>query len=94
MAKKISKHCKHVPCNTLRDRPFNLKGGRGYGFLFRSEKKILTTQELEYLFFLSCKARIFFPEFNHRRLCRVKNMLAMYLKYHKAGLTLVLIIKP
>jgi hypothetical protein len=25
--------------------------------------------------------------FTHRRLCRVKNMLAMYLKYHKAGLT-------
>jgi hypothetical protein len=25
--------------------------------------------------------------YNHRRLCRVKNMLAMYLKYHKAGLT-------
>jgi hypothetical protein len=25
--------------------------------------------------------------FDHRRLCRVKNMLAMYLKYHKAGLT-------
>ena len=24
---------------------------------------------------------------SHRRLCRVKNMLAMYLKYHKAGLT-------
>ena len=24
---------------------------------------------------------------NHRHLCRVKNMLAMYLKYHKAGLT-------
>ena len=24
---------------------------------------------------------------NHRRLCRVKNMLTMYLKYHKAGLT-------
>ena len=23
----------------------------------------------------------------HRRLCRVQNMLAMYLKYHKAGLT-------
>jgi hypothetical protein len=23
----------------------------------------------------------------HKRLCRVKNMLAMYLKYHKAGLT-------
>ena len=25
--------------------------------------------------------------FKHRRLCRVKTMLAMYLKYHKAGLT-------
>jgi hypothetical protein len=24
---------------------------------------------------------------DHRRLCRVKNMLAMYLKYHKAELT-------
>ena len=24
---------------------------------------------------------------NHRRLCRVNNMLVMYLKYHKAGLT-------
>ena len=24
---------------------------------------------------------------DHRRLCRVKNMLAIYLKYHKAGLT-------
>ena len=24
---------------------------------------------------------------DHRRLCRVKNMLALYLKYHKAGLT-------
>jgi hypothetical protein len=23
---------------------------------------------------------------NHRRLCRVKNMLAMYLKYQKAGI--------
>ena len=42
----------------LRDRPFNLQGG--YGFLFR------IAQELEYLFFLSLKARIFFPEFNIR----------------------------
>ena len=39
--------------NRIRDRPFNLQG-RGYGFL------------LEYLFFLSRKARIFFPEFNIR----------------------------
>ena len=36
----------------------------GYGFLFRSEIFFRTTQELEYLFFLSRKARNFFPEFN------------------------------
>jgi hypothetical protein len=29
----------------------------------------------------------FSPTFIHRRLCRVKHMLAMYLKYHKAALT-------
>ena len=38
----------------------------GYGFLFRSEFFFRTTRELEYLFFLSHKARIFFPEFNIR----------------------------
>jgi hypothetical protein len=37
-----------------------------YGFSFRSEFFFRTTQELEYLFFLSRKARIFFPEFNIR----------------------------
>jgi hypothetical protein len=37
-------------------------GGGVYGFLFRSEFCFRTTQELEYLFFLSRKARIFFPE--------------------------------
>jgi Ni,Fe-hydrogenase I cytochrome b subunit len=36
------------------------------GFLFRSEMLFRTTQELEYLFFLSRKARIFFSEFNIR----------------------------
>jgi hypothetical protein len=40
-----------------------LKGG-GYVFLFRSEQFFGTTQELEYLFFLSRKARNFFPDFN------------------------------
>ena len=49
----------------IRDRPFNLKGG-GYGFLFRSEMFFRTTQELEYLLFLSRKARNFVPEFNIR----------------------------
>jgi hypothetical protein len=41
-----------------------LKGGGGYGFLFRSEFFFRTTRELEYLFILSRKARNFFPEFN------------------------------
>ena len=53
----------------LRDRPFNLKGGRGgyiFVFLFRSEFVFRTTRELEYLFFLSRKAWIFFPEFHIR----------------------------
>ena len=53
--------------NAVRDRPFNLKGGMGgYGFLFRSEFCFRTTQEVEYYFFLSRKARFFFPEFNIR----------------------------
>jgi hypothetical protein len=42
-----------------------LKGG-GYGFLFRSEFFFRTTQELEYLFYLSREAQFFFPEFNIR----------------------------
>ena len=35
-------------------------------FLFRSEICFRTTQELEYLFFLSPEARNFIPEFNIR----------------------------
>ena len=50
----------------IKDRPFNLKGEGGYGFLFRSDFFFRTTQELEYLFFLSRKGRIFPPEFNIR----------------------------
>jgi hypothetical protein len=38
----------------------------GYVFLFRSEIFFGTIQELEYLFFLSCKARNFFPVFTIR----------------------------
>ena len=54
-------------CYILRDRSFNLKGeGGGYDFLFRSEYFFRTTRELEYLFFLSRKARIFFPDINIR----------------------------
>ena len=36
------------------------------GFLFRSEFFFRKTRELEYLFFLSRQARIFFPKFNIR----------------------------
>jgi hypothetical protein len=35
-------------CNVfIRERPFNLRGGGGYGFLFRSEFFFRTTQDLE-----------------------------------------------
>ena len=51
--------------NNFKDRPFNLQGW-GYVFLFCSEFFFRTTRELEYLFLLSCKARIFFPECNIR----------------------------
>ena len=52
--------------------------GGGYGFLFRSEKKFPTTQELEYLFFLSGKARIFFPEFNIRFMTKTLNQIIFF----------------
>jgi hypothetical protein len=48
----------------IRDRPFILQGGAMV--FFRSEFFFPTTQELEYLFFLSRKARIFFSEFDIR----------------------------
>ena len=50
----------------FRDWPFNLKGGSDFGFLFRSEMFFRTTQELEYLFFLSHEVQFFSPEFNIR----------------------------
>ena len=62
----------------VRDRPFNLKGGGGYGFLFRSEIFFWTTRELEYLFFLSRKARIFFPEFNIRLYDKTLNQIIFF----------------
>ena len=47
-----------------RDRPFNLQRG-GAMFFFFAQKYFLGQHELEY-FFLSCKVRNFFPEFNIR----------------------------
>jgi hypothetical protein len=38
-------------------------------------------------YFPFCSFRVSIHNCYHRRLCRVQNMLAMYLKYHKAGLT-------
>ena len=49
---------KKKPYIFVRERPFNLQGG--LCFFFR------TARELEYLFFLSHRAQIFFPEFNIR----------------------------
>jgi hypothetical protein len=63
LAAGLNDNLKRSDIHLLRDRPLNLKGG--LWFLFCSEFFFRTTQELEY-FFLSRKARIFFPEFNIR----------------------------
>ena len=47
----------------IRDRPFNLQGEGCYGFLFHSEFSDNTRVRI---FFLSRKARIFFPKYNIR----------------------------
>ena len=54
-----------------------MKGG-SYGFLFRSEIFFRTTQELEYLFFLSRQARFFFPEFNIRLYYKNSNQFIFF----------------
>jgi hypothetical protein len=58
--------CVGVETVTLGTDHLTWRGGGGYGFLFRSEFFFRTTLELEYLFFLSRKARNFLPEFNIR----------------------------
>ena len=52
----------------LRDRPFNLKGGGGVRVWFFVSFRIFCSDStrVSILFFLSRKARIFFPEFNNR----------------------------
>jgi hypothetical protein len=47
----------------------------------------LIKYEWNSLKYLIAQEGLYYFPFNHRRLCRVKNMLAMYLKYHKVGLT-------
>ena len=50
--------------------------------IFKRKYENMTLYEAKHERLLDC---LLIPD--HRRLCRVKNMLAMYLKYHKAGLT-------
>ena len=43
-----------------------------------------------HILLIKSRKKILYPSacgLRHRRLCRVTNMLAMYLKYYKAGLT-------
>ena len=42
--------CEIINYSIIRDRPFNLQGVGGYGFLFRSEKCFRTTRALEFFF--------------------------------------------
>ena len=57
----------------IRDRPFNLQG-----FLLRSEICFRTTRELEYLFFLSCKAQIFFQNLTLGYMTKTLNQIIVF----------------
>ena len=56
---------------SVRDRPFNLKGGGGYGFLFR------TTQELEYLFFCRARREFFFQNLTLGYMTKTLNQIIL-----------------
>ena len=58
----------------------------GYGFLFRSEFFLRTTQELEYLFFLSPNVRIFFPELNIRLYDKNSESDYFFFLYHNQNI--------
>ena len=71
----------------LRDRPFNLKGGGGgYGFLFRSEFFFRTTQELEYLFFMSRKREIFFQNLILGYMTKTLNQIIFFFLYQNQNI--------
>jgi hypothetical protein len=65
-------------CVTLRDRPFNLQGGCGYGILFRSEFFFRTTQELEYFFFCRAKLEIFFQTLTLGYMTKTLNQIIFF----------------
>ena len=72
----------HCVCFSLpllvRDRPFNLKGGGGYGFLFRSKFFFCTTQELEYLFFCRAKLKFFFQNLTLGYMTKTLNQIIFF----------------
>ena len=61
----------------LRDRPFNLKGGVMV-FCFVQNFFFRTTQELEYLFFLSRKARNFFQNLTLGYMTKTLNQIIFF----------------
>jgi hypothetical protein len=79
----------------IRDRPFNLKRGRGcYGFLFRSENYFRATRELEYnymtktknsesdfFFFLHQNQNIFFSNIGNQNIFLEKNIPPLQVKW-------------
>jgi hypothetical protein len=62
----------------FRDRPFNLKGGGGYGFLFRYELFFRTTQELEYLFFCRAQREFFFQNSTLGYMTKTLNQIILF----------------
>ena len=69
---RVCVHNKYV-----RDRPFNLKGGGGYGFLFRSEIFFRTTQEFEF-FFGRAKGEFFFQNLTLGYMTKTLNQIIFF----------------
>ena len=70
-------------CN-FRDRPFNLKGVGGYGFLFRSEKRFRTTRELEYfIFFVVQSTNFVFKNITLDYMTKTLNQIFFFLDHNQ-----------
>ena len=70
----------------LRDRPFNLKGGEGYGFLFRSEFFFRATQELEFYFFCRARREFFFQNLSLGYMTKTLNQIFFFLHQNQNNL--------
>ena len=64
----------------LRDRPFNLKWGGGYGFLFRSEIFFWTTRQLDYFYF--CR-KFFFQNITLAYMTKTLNQILFFLHQNR-----------